>query len=65
MSSTLARTSKAAARLAEQFRSGRVEKTYLAIVEGTVGLPSTRRAEARARACAIAGFEGSACAAKR
>jgi 23S rRNA pseudouridine1911/1915/1917 synthase len=32
----LARTSKAAARLAEQFRSNRVEKTYHALVEGRV-----------------------------
>jgi 23S rRNA pseudouridine1911/1915/1917 synthase len=32
-----ARTSKAAARLAEQFREGTVEKTYWAIVEGEVG----------------------------
>src|SRR6201993_118519 len=31
-----ARTSKSAARLCEQFRQGTVEKTYLAIVEGTV-----------------------------
>jgi 23S rRNA pseudouridine1911/1915/1917 synthase len=31
-----ARTSKAAARLAEQFREGTVEKTYWAIVEGEV-----------------------------
>jgi 23S rRNA pseudouridine1911/1915/1917 synthase len=31
-----ARTSKAAARLAEQFRSGRVEKVYQALVEGRV-----------------------------
>jgi 23S rRNA pseudouridine1911/1915/1917 synthase len=31
-----ARTSKAAARLCEQFREGTVEKTYWAIVEGTV-----------------------------
>ena len=31
-----ARTSKAAARLAEQFREGTVEKTYWAIVEGQV-----------------------------
>ena len=30
----LARTSKAAGRLAEQFRSGRVEKTYWAVVQG-------------------------------
>src|SRR5207247_7596819 len=32
-----ARTSKAAARLAEQFREGTVEKTYWAVVEGEVG----------------------------
>ena len=32
-----ARTSKAAARLAEQFREGTVEKIYWAIVEGDVG----------------------------
>ncbi len=31
-----ARTSKAAARLSEQFREGRVEKTYWAVVEGAV-----------------------------
>jgi 23S rRNA pseudouridine1911/1915/1917 synthase len=31
----LARTSKAAARLSQQFRDGEVEKTYWAIVEGT------------------------------
>jgi 23S rRNA pseudouridine1911/1915/1917 synthase len=31
----LARTSKAAARLSAQFREGTVEKTYLALVEGT------------------------------
>src|SRR5829696_8942455 len=31
-----ARTSKAAARLSEQFREGTVEKTYWAIVEGAV-----------------------------
>ena len=31
-----ARTSKAAARLAEQFRSGRVQKVYQALVEGRV-----------------------------
>jgi len=30
----LARTSKAAARLSEQFRAGSVEKTYLAVVQG-------------------------------
>lgn len=34
-----ARTSKAAARLAEQFREGTVEKVYLAVVEGE--LPNT------------------------
>ena len=34
----LARTSKAAARLSEQFRAGTVEKFYLALVEGA-GLP--------------------------
>jgi 23S rRNA pseudouridine1911/1915/1917 synthase len=34
-----ARTSKAAARLAEQFRSGRAEKTYLAVCEGRPRLP--------------------------
>jgi 23S rRNA pseudouridine1911/1915/1917 synthase len=32
----LAKTSKAAARLAEEFREGRVEKAYRAIVEGSV-----------------------------
>jgi 23S rRNA pseudouridine1911/1915/1917 synthase len=32
----LARTSKAAARLSEQFREGTAEKTYLAIVSGKV-----------------------------
>ena len=31
----VARTSKAAARLSEQFREGRVEKTYLAVAEGS------------------------------
>lgn len=35
----LARTSKAASRLADQFRSGRVSKTYWAIVEGQPELP--------------------------
>jgi 23S rRNA pseudouridine1911/1915/1917 synthase len=35
-----ARTSKAAARLAEQFRSRAVEKAYWAIVEGTVEPPA-------------------------
>src|SRR3954453_10317902 len=32
-----ARTSKAAARLSEQFREGSIEKTYWAVVEGEVG----------------------------
>ena len=36
----LARTSKAARRLTEQFRSRAVEKTYWALVEGTVTPPS-------------------------
>lgn len=35
-----ARTSKAAARLAEQFREGSVEKVYWAIVEGDVAKPA-------------------------
>jgi 23S rRNA pseudouridine1911/1915/1917 synthase len=35
-----ARTSKAAARLAEQFREGTVEKVYWAIVEGDVATPA-------------------------
>lgn len=35
-----ARTSKAAARLSEQFREGTVEKTYQAIVEGSVTEPA-------------------------
>jgi 23S rRNA pseudouridine1911/1915/1917 synthase len=35
-----ARTSKAAARLSEQFRQGTVEKTYWAIVEGEVASPA-------------------------
>ena len=35
-----ARTSKAAARLSEQFRSGSVAKVYHALVEGTVTKPS-------------------------
>src|SRR5690349_3464385 len=35
-----ARTSKAAARLAEQFRKGSVEKTYWAVVEGEVPQPA-------------------------
>jgi 23S rRNA pseudouridine1911/1915/1917 synthase len=38
----MARTSKAAARLTEQFRERRVEKTYWAIVEGEVDPPSGR-----------------------
>ena len=36
----LARTSKAAARLTEQFRSHSVEKTYWAVVEGTLDSPT-------------------------
>src|SRR3984957_18430329 len=32
-----ARTSKAAARLSEQFRQGSIEKVYWAVVEGEVG----------------------------
>jgi len=36
----LARTSKAAARLSEQFRQGSVEKVYWAIVEGHVARPA-------------------------
>jgi 23S rRNA pseudouridine1911/1915/1917 synthase len=36
----LARTSKAARRLTEQFRSGAVEKTYWAVVEGAVRPPA-------------------------
>src|ERR687884_458756 len=35
-----ARTSKAAARLAEQFRQGTVEKVYWAVVEGEVVRPA-------------------------
>jgi 23S rRNA pseudouridine1911/1915/1917 synthase len=35
-----ARTSKAAARLSEQFRQGTIEKTYWAVVEGEVGKPA-------------------------
>ena len=35
----LARTSKAAARLTEQFRSHAVEKTYWAVVEGVLEPP--------------------------
>src|ERR1700741_888877 len=35
-----ARTSKAAARLAEQFRTGTVEKVYWAVVEGRMGKSS-------------------------
>jgi 23S rRNA pseudouridine1911/1915/1917 synthase len=38
----LARTSKAASRLSEQFRSGQVHKTYLAVVEGE---PASRSGE--------------------
>src|SRR5262249_30669630 len=36
----LARTSKAAARLTEQFRGRKVEKTYWAVVSGTIDPPS-------------------------
>lgn len=36
-----ARTSKAAARLAEQFRTQKIEKKYLALVEGRPGLSGT------------------------
>jgi 23S rRNA pseudouridine1911/1915/1917 synthase len=35
-----ARTSKAAARLSQQFREGTVEKVYWAVVEGQVGSPA-------------------------
>jgi 23S rRNA pseudouridine1911/1915/1917 synthase len=35
-----ARTSKSASRLSEQFRSGRVEKSYQALVEGRVAQPA-------------------------
>src|SRR5262245_29090049 len=35
-----ARTSKAAARLSEQFREGSIEKVYWAVVEGEVGRPA-------------------------
>jgi 23S rRNA pseudouridine1911/1915/1917 synthase len=35
-----ARTSKAAGRLSEQFRAGRVEKVYQALVEGRLSAPS-------------------------
>lgn len=38
----LARTSKAAARLSEQFRTGAVEKTYLAVVQGRPDRPADR-----------------------
>ncbi|MCU0587967.1 MAG: RNA pseudouridine synthase [Syntrophobacteraceae bacterium] len=38
----LARTSKAAARLSEQFRAGSVDKRYLAVVEGRMGQPAGR-----------------------
>lgn len=37
-----ARTSKAAGRLSEQFRSGKVKKRYLAVVEGILKEPSGR-----------------------
>src|SRR4051812_38150548 len=35
-----ARTSKAAARISEQFRDGTVEKVYWAVVEGTLPAPA-------------------------
>jgi 23S rRNA pseudouridine1911/1915/1917 synthase len=38
----LARTSKAASRLSSQFRSGKISKTYWAIVEGQPELPEGR-----------------------
>ena len=38
----MARTSKAAARLSEQFRQGRVTKTYLAVVQGRPGQQTGR-----------------------
>lgn len=41
----LARTSKAAARLSEQFREGTAEKTYLAIVSGKLSPPASGRLE--------------------
>src|SRR5258708_18465047 len=40
-----ARTSKAAARLSEQFREGTVQKTYRATVEGNVAEPSAELAD--------------------
>lgn len=39
---TLARTSKAAARLSAQFRQGGIEKTYLAVVQGQPGAAAGR-----------------------
>jgi len=49
----LARTSKAASRLSEQFRRRTIEKTYLALVEGTVspneGVLEDRLAKDRSR----------------
>lgn len=41
----MARTSKAAARLNEQFREGTAEKTYLALVSGPVAPPPAARLE--------------------
>jgi 23S rRNA pseudouridine1911/1915/1917 synthase len=40
-----ARTSKAAARLSEQFREGAVEKTYWAVVENQLASPERQRGE--------------------
>src|SRR5262245_9434777 len=51
-----ARTSKAAARLAEQFKSGTVEKIYWAVVEGDVERPPARW---KTGCCAIARAVGS------
>jgi 23S rRNA pseudouridine1911/1915/1917 synthase len=45
----LARTSKAAARLSEQFREGTVEKVYMAVVQGRPTRPSGRLAHHLAR----------------
>ena len=39
----LAKTSKAASRLTEQFRERNVEKTYWAVVEGKLARPGKRR----------------------
>ena len=37
-----AKTSKAAARLSEQFKNGEAEKTYFAIVKGDLKLKQTK-----------------------